>query len=81
MAEGGYILILDEFQYFNRKGYEEFCSHLQASVDRLAAKADQVRGGPNGELSLTRARENFRRIGACDVRFVSSVRRPRTEEL
>ncbi len=45
MAEAGYILILDEFQYFNRKGYEEFCSYLQASVDRLAAKADQVRGG------------------------------------
>ena len=45
MAEDGYILILDEFQYFNRKGYEEFCSYLQAGVDRLAAKADQVRGG------------------------------------
>lgn len=45
MAESGYVLILDEFQYFNRKGYEEFCSYLQASVDRLAAKADQVRGG------------------------------------
>jgi AAA+ ATPase superfamily predicted ATPase len=45
MAEGGFILILDEFQYFNRKGYEEFCSYLQACVDRLAAKADQVRGG------------------------------------
>lgn len=45
MAEGGFILILDEFQYFNRKGYEPFCSYLQASVDRLAAKAEQVRGG------------------------------------
>lgn len=45
MAEGGFILILDEFQYFNRKGYEPFCSYLQAGVDRLAAKADQVRGG------------------------------------
>jgi len=45
MLEGGYIVILDEFQYFNRKGYEEFCSYLQAAVDRLAAKADQVRGG------------------------------------
>ena len=45
MAENGYILILDEFQYFNRKGYEEFCSYLQAAVDRLAAKAEQVRGG------------------------------------
>lgn len=45
MAEGGFILVLDEFQYFNRKGYEQFCSYLQASVDRLGAKADQVRGG------------------------------------
>jgi AAA+ ATPase superfamily predicted ATPase len=45
MAEGGYILILDEFQYFNRKGGEEFCSLLQASVDRLSAKASTVTGG------------------------------------
>jgi uncharacterized protein len=45
MTEGGYILILDEFQYFSRKGYEQLCSYLQAAVDRLAAKADQVRGG------------------------------------
>jgi AAA+ ATPase superfamily predicted ATPase len=45
MALGGFILILDEFQYFNRKGYEQFCSYLQASIDRLAARADQVRGG------------------------------------
>jgi AAA+ ATPase superfamily predicted ATPase len=45
MAEAGYIIILDEFQFFNRKGYEDFCSYLQASVDRLAAKADRVRGG------------------------------------
>lgn len=45
MAGGGYILILDEFQYFNRKGYEEFCSYLQASIDRLAAKANRVPGG------------------------------------
>ncbi len=45
MAEDKYILILDEFQYFNRKSYEEFCSYLQACVDRLAAKADHVRGG------------------------------------
>lgn len=45
MAEAGYLLILDEFQYFNRKGYEDFCSYMQAAVDRLAAKADRVTGG------------------------------------
>src|SRR5665213_2104989 len=45
MAEGGYVLVLDEFQYFNRRGYEPFCSLLQAAVDRLSAKADAVTGG------------------------------------
>ena len=45
MAEGGYAVVLDEFQYFNRKGYEQFCSYLQAAVDRLAAKAAKVNGG------------------------------------
>lgn len=45
MANAGYVLVLDEFQYLNRKGYEEFCSLLQAEVDALSAKADSVRGG------------------------------------
>lgn len=45
MAEAGFIVVLDEFQYFNRKGYEPFCSYLQASVDRLAKTAERVRGG------------------------------------
>lgn len=39
--------------------------------------ADVVRGGPNGGLSLTAARENFRAYGACDERFISYVRPPR----
>lgn len=45
MAESGYVLVLDEFQYFNRKGYEEFCSYLQAVVDQLTGRADEVSGG------------------------------------
>lgn len=45
MARGGYLLILDEFQYFNRKWYAEFCSLLQAAVDRLAADSASVPGG------------------------------------
>jgi hypothetical protein len=43
--------------------------------------ADVVRGGPNGRLSLTQARANFRRLGACEERLVDKVRRPRVEEL
>jgi len=42
--------------------------------------ADVVRGGPNGSLSLTLARENYLKFGACDVRSVKNVRPPTDEE-
>ena len=42
--------------------------------------ADVVRGGPNGSLSLTAARANFRAFSACDRRHVGSVRAPLPEE-
>lgn len=45
LAEDGYVVVLDEFQYFIRKKFEGFCSLLQAAADRLAAKTDRVRGG------------------------------------
>ncbi|REK17944.1 MAG: hypothetical protein DWQ37_05330 [Planctomycetota bacterium] len=43
--------------------------------------ADIVRGGPNGSLSLTVARANYCRCGACDDRHINSVRPPTDEEL
>jgi hypothetical protein len=43
--------------------------------------ADSVRGGPNGSLSLTQARENYARHGTCDPRFVENVRPPQPEEM
>lgn len=42
--------------------------------------ADIVRGGPNGELSLREARDNYRRFQASDPRFVAHVRAPLPEE-
>lgn len=45
LALAGYIVALDEFQYFSRKHLQEFTSHLQAVIDRLAARADSVAGG------------------------------------
>src|SRR5262249_42723121 len=42
--------------------------------------ADEVRGGPNGALSLSVARDNFRAYGASDERFRDSVRAPRPDE-
>lgn len=45
LAEAGYIVALDEFQYFHRKPLFDFCSLLQAEVDQLSDKAGQVAGG------------------------------------
>jgi hypothetical protein len=43
--------------------------------------ADDVQGGPNGELSLTQARPNYKEFGACDRRHLTSVRSPKPDEL
>lgn len=45
LAEAGYVVALDEFQYFLRKQLSDFCSLLQAEVDRLSARATSVQGG------------------------------------
>ena len=42
--------------------------------------ADVVRGGPNYSLSLTKARENFREVGACEKKHIKNVRPPTPEE-
>jgi len=42
--------------------------------------AEVVRGGPNGDLSLAVARENFKIHGASDAKYVSSVRPPADDE-
>lgn len=43
--------------------------------------ADTVRGGPNGWMSLTQARQNFAEFGACERRFVDKVRKPLKQEM
>lgn len=43
--------------------------------------ADEVRGGPNGSLSLTQARQNFREFGASDRKSLGRVRKPKPEEI
>ncbi|MGL4552634.1 MAG: ATP-binding protein [Gemmataceae bacterium] len=45
LARAGYMVILDEFQYFNRARLQTFCSFLQAEVDGLVADAGKVPGG------------------------------------
>jgi len=45
LAEQGFVIALDEFQYFHRRQLGDFCSLLQAVVDRLTANAAKVPGG------------------------------------
>lgn len=45
LVRAGYIVALDEFQYFNRKHLFEFNSHLQQVVDELARPHASVPGG------------------------------------
>ena len=43
--------------------------------------ADDVRGGPNGALSLTEARANYQKFSACDERSIAHVRLAHPGEL
>ena len=43
--------------------------------------AEEVRGGPNGDLSLRRARANYALFGAVEERAREHVRPPRPEEM
>ena len=45
LVRAGFTVAIDEFQYFHRKVLAEFCSHLQAEVDRLVAPGQVVTGG------------------------------------
>jgi Cysteine-rich CPCC len=43
--------------------------------------ADRVRGGPNSDLSLSKARANFAATGTCDATSVTRVRKPTDQEM
>jgi hypothetical protein len=43
--------------------------------------AEEVRGGPNGTLSLRQAQENFRKLGVSEKGFANSVRKPMPDEI
>src|SRR3954469_12726913 len=55
------------------------CAWADAGQDER--DADTGPGGANGELSLRRARTNYRRFGASAAELMDRVRKPRPEEL
>lgn len=69
-------LTLDE-----RGGYEICPVCLWEDDGQDEQDAQQVRGGPNGNLSLEQARINFATFGACKERAREHVRPATLEEL
>lgn len=45
LIRAGYVVAIDEFQYFHRAALYEFTSHLQAEIDRLVAESANITGG------------------------------------
>lgn len=65
----------------SQRGYYEICPVCFWEDDgQDNHDADEVRGGPNRGLSLTKARTNFAVMGASDERRLSLVRNPLPEE-
>ena len=70
------------FKTLTGRGQYEICSVCFWEDDgQDDPQADEVWGGPNYELSLTTARENFKRIGASSERVLKHVRKPYEHEL
>jgi Cysteine-rich CPCC len=64
------------------RGHYEICEVCAWEDDgQDEADADQVRGGPNGDLSLAQGRKNYREFGASRKQDLSNVRQPRPEEV
>ena len=70
------------FKTLAERGGFEICSVCFWEDDgQDDADADRVRGGPNGGLSLTTARGNFREFGACERKHIENVRKPKADEI
>jgi hypothetical protein len=70
------------FRTLRERGGYEICKVCFWEDDgQDEADADELRGGPNGDLSLSQARANYGAVGASDPRFVDRVRKPTLEEV
>ena len=62
------------------KGMWIICPVCYWEDDCEQADDPEFEGGANG-ISLNQARENYKKFGACEERFIESVRPPKDDEL
>lgn len=68
------------YRTLHERGGFEICLVCYWEDDGEYDDPTEIAGGSNGDLSLTSARENFRRIGAVSVEMLQHVREPLSEE-
>jgi len=70
-----------QFKTLHGRGGDEICPVCFWEDDgQDDHDAEEVRGGPNGTLSLVQARNNFTAFGASDQKCVTHVRPPLADE-
>ncbi len=71
-----------KFKTLHGRNHYEICSVCFWEDDGQDDQdADIIRGGPNSSLSLTQARANFQKFGACEEDMIPNVRKPLPEEM
>jgi hypothetical protein len=77
MAESPYNCPCCGYRTLVERGANETCDRCLWTDDgQDNDDADMVRGGPNHELSLTKARQNFARLGVIADRYLDPVKPP-----
>jgi hypothetical protein len=70
-----------KYKTLRGRGHNEICPVCFWEDDgQDEVDADKVLGGPNSNLSLRQAQENFARIGASDEKDLPHVRQPQLDE-
>jgi hypothetical protein len=81
-SEAGFRCPCCRFKTLRGRGQDEICKVCFWEDDgQDDHDANDVRGGPNGTLSLSKARDNFAEFRAADRRFCQKVRQPLPSEL
>jgi len=80
-GDGPYACPCCGYLTLSERGGDEICPVCYWEDDgQDDHDADQVRGGPNRDLSLTMARRNFAMYGAADRRYLQHVRPPTNDK-
>jgi len=68
------------YQFDKGPGSFEICPICYWEDDKIQRDDPDYQGGAN-PLSLNECRNNYKKFGACEARFIALVRKPTQEEI